>query len=115
MPGLPAPIDIVFDGTPNGPTATQLEAASCTVRCWDSLIRDAVEGLAALLAEAELPIPDDVWEAFDVIGITVPADSYDPSGAVHVLIDLAHVDHPDDFLPAIDVVDGRVVEVLSGT
>jgi hypothetical protein len=33
---------------------------------------------------------------------------------VHALVVLEHVDHPD-LLPAIDVVDGRVMTVISGT
>jgi hypothetical protein len=46
--------------------------------------------------------------------VEVPAESYDPN-AIHVLVGLEHVDYPDDFRSAIDVVNGSVVQVLSGT
>jgi hypothetical protein len=44
----------------------------------------------------------------------VPHESYDPN-AIHVRVGLEHVDYPDESRPTIDVVNGAVVQVLSGT
>lgn len=107
------PVEVYLAGTPEGPTAAQVEAVVAMVANSAALKQDAEAGLAALLAEAQLA-PTPVWEVFGFTGVEVPHDSYDPN-AIHVLVGLEHVDYPDEFRPAIDVVDGTVVQVLSGT
>ncbi len=104
---------LTVDGTSAGPTPSQVSAIHQAFSRWDSILREAEPGLAELLREAELP-PVAPWDAFKISGVSVPSEDYD-AGVIHVHIDLEHVDYPDEFWPAIDVVDGMVREVLSGT
>ncbi|WP_405489222.1 hypothetical protein [Nocardia sp. NBC_00511] len=113
LAGVDEPVELSVAGTPDGPTAAQVEAIVALVAHSSTLRRDAEAGLADLLVEAEMP-PSSVWKVFDFAEIEVPHETYDPS-AIHVLVGLEHVDYPDEFRPAIDVVNGVVVQVLSGT
>ena len=113
LDGEDEPVEVQISGTPDGPTAAQVEAVVALVANSATLRQDAEAGLTALLAESGLE-PSPVWDVFDFALTEVPAESYDPE-AIHVLVGLEHVDHPDDFRPAIDVVNGSVVQVLSGT
>ncbi|WP_280422713.1 hypothetical protein [Nocardia carnea] len=107
------PVELYLAGTPAGPTVAQVEAIVALVANSVTLRQDAEAGLADLLVQAELA-PTPVWEVFDFAGIEVPHESYD-ANAIHVLVGLEQVDFPDEFRPAIDVVNGTVVQVLSGT
>ena len=111
---LGQPIGVSVDGTPDGPTPAQVTALREVLGLApDEVFAVAATGLESLLAEAGLE-HRPASEAFRIIGLDVPRESYDPA-AVHVLVLLEHVDYPDDFLPAIDIVGGDVVEVLPGT
>lgn len=107
-------VELTIDGTPSGPADIQVDAIKHVVTRWDDILAEATSGLVELLEESELP-ETDPWVTFEVSSLSVPAISYDPDGAVHVHINLIHVDYPDDFWPAIDIVDGTVREILSGT
>lgn len=112
--GIGEPLELTINGTPSGPDERQVETVRATLRHWHEIIDQAAPELADLLTESELPVPAAVWDAFTITGIDVHALSYDPHAA-HALVLLAHNDYPDEFWPAIDVVAGRVAEVLSGT
>lgn len=107
-------VDLTIHGTLNGPAPTQAEAVRLVLSRWEEILHEAQEGLSALLNASGMP-DDNPWTFFEISGISVPATSYDPAGEVHVHIDLVHVEYPDDFWPAIDIVGGEIREILSGT
>lgn len=112
--GQSDPIDVTFAGTVEGPTPRQSGALRAALVDLHALLDGATERLGGLLAQVGLP-SEEPWASFQVTGISVPAEAYDPTGAVHVHIDLAHVEEDLDFWPALEVVDGEVRNVLSGT
>jgi len=108
------PISLAVHGEPDGPTDAQVAALRAVLGSSAEAIRaESASGLEALLAESGFAAAR-AWDAFRMSGLEVPRESYDRD-AVHVLVVLEHLEYPDDFMPAIDMVDGRVVEVLSGT
>ena len=108
------PIPLAVHGEPDGPTVAQVAALRAVLGSSAEAVRaESASSLEALLAESGLEAANP-WDAFRLSHLEVLRESYDRD-AVHVLVVLEHVDYPDDFMPAIDMVGGRVADVLSGT
>ena len=116
LPEFDAEVEILVRANKDGISAAQLNAVQA---CFNQLALIKTQATAAMLtlfAECEMPVPNtDIWMDLLAESIEVTNGNYDAStGKVSVLL-LFGSQSIAEFFPAIEVIDGAFVQVLSAT
>ena len=116
VPEFDAEVEIIVRANKDGISAAQLHAVQA---CFNQLALIKTQATAAMLtlfAECEMPAPDtDIWMDLLAESIEVTDENYDAStGKISVLL-LFGSQSIAEFCPAIEVIDGEFIQVLSAT
>ena len=116
VPEFDAEVEIIVRANKDGISAAQVHAVQA---CFNQLALIKTQATAAMLtlfAECEMPVPNtDIWMDLLADSIEVTDENYDAStGKVSVLL-LFGSQSIAEFFPAIEVIDGAFVQVLSAT
>ena len=116
VPELDAEVEITVRANKDGISAAQLHAVQA---CFNQLALIKTQATAAMLtlfAECEMPVPNtDIWMDLLAENIEVTNENYDAStGKISVLL-LFGSQSIAEFCPAIEVIDGEFMQVLSAT
>ena len=116
VPEFDAEVEIIVRANKDGISAAQLHAVQA---CFNQLALIKTQASAAMLtlfAECEMPVPNtDIWMDLLAESIEVTNENYDAStGKVSVLL-LFGSQSIAEFCPAIEVIDGEFIQVLSAT
>ena len=116
LPEFDAEVEILVRANRDGISAAQLTAVRA---CFNQLALIKTQATAAMLtlfAECDIPVPDtDIWVGLLADSIEVTDENYDAStGKISVLL-LFGSQSIAEFCPAIEVIDGEFIQVLSAT
>ena len=116
VPEFDAEVEIIVRANKDGISAAQLHAVQA---CFNQLALIKTQATAAMLtlfAECDIPVPNtDIWMDLLAENIEVTNENYDAStGKVSVLL-LFGSQSIAEFCPAIEVIDGEFMQVLSAT
>ena len=116
VPEFDAEVEIIVRANKDGISAAQLHAVQA---CFNQLALIKTQATAAMLtlfAECEMPVPNtDIWMDLLAENIEVTNENYDAStGKISVLL-LFGSQSIAEFCPAIEVIDGEFIQVLSAT
>ena len=116
LPEFAAEVEILVRANKDGISAAQLHAVQA---CFNQLALIKTQATAAMLtlfAECDIPVPNtDIWMDLLAENIEVTNENYDAStGKVSVLL-LFGSQSIAEFCPAIEVIDGEFIQVLSAT
>ena len=116
VPEFDAEVEVIVRANKDGISAAQLHAVQA---CFNQLALIKTQATAAMLtlfAECDISVPNtDIWMDLLAENIEVTNENYDAStGKVSVLL-LFGSQSIAEFCPAIEVIDGEFVQVLSAT
>ena len=116
VPEFDAEVEIIVRANKDGISAAQVHAVQA---CFNQLALIKTQATAAMLtlfAECEMPVPNtDIWMDLLAESIEVTDENYDAStGKISVLLLFGSQSIPE-FCPAIEVIDGEFMQVLSAT
>ena len=116
LPEFDAEVEILVRANKDGISAAQLHAVQA---CFNQLALIKTQATAAMLtlfAECDIPVPNtDIWMDLLAENIEVTNENYDAStGKISVLL-LFCSQSITEFCPAIEVIDGEFIQVLSAT
>ena len=116
VPEFDAEVEIIVRANKDGISAAQLHAVQA---CFNQLALIKTQATAAMLtlfAECDISVPNtDIWMDLLAESIEVTDENYDAStGKVSVLL-LFGSQSIAEFCPAIEVIDGEFIQVLSAT
>ena len=116
VPEFDAEVEIIVRANKDGISAAQLHAVQA---CFNQLALIKTQATAAMLtlfAECDISVPNtDIWMDLLADSIEVTNENHDAStGKVSVLL-LFGSQSIAEFFPAIEVIDGEFIQVLSAT
>ena len=116
VPEFDAEVEVIVRANKDGISAAQLHAVQA---CFNQLALIKTQATAAMLtlfAECDISVPNtDIWMDLLAESIEVTNGNYDAStGKVSVLL-LFGSQSIAEFCPAIEVIDGEFIQVLSAT
>ena len=116
VPEFGAEVEILVRANKDGISDAQLSAVQA---CFNQLAQIKAQASAAMLslfAECDMPVPDtDIWVDLLADSIEVTDENHDAStGKISVLL-LFGSQSIAEFCPAIEVIDGEFMQVLSAT
>ena len=117
VPEFGAEVEIIVRANKDGISAAQLHAVQACFNQLALIKTQASAAMLSLLAECEMPAPEnpDIWMDLLAENIEVTNENYDAStGKVSVLL-LFGSQSIAEFCPAIEVIDGEFMQVLSAT
>ena len=116
LPEFDAEVEILVRANKDGISAAQLHAVQACFNQLALIKTQATAAMLSLFAECEIPVPDtDIWVDLLADSIEVTDENYDAStGKISVLL-LFGSQSIAEFCPAIEVIDGEFMQVLSAT
>ena len=116
LPEFDAEVEILVRVNKDGISAAQLNAVQACLNQLALIKTQASAAMLTLFTECDIPAPDtDIWMDLLAESIEVTNENYDAStGKVSVLL-LFCSQSITEFCPAIEVIDGEFVQVLSAT
>ena len=117
VPEFDAEVEIIVRANKDGISDAQLSAVQA---CFNQLALIKTQATAAMLtlfAECEMPVPEnpDIWMDLLADSIEVTDENYDASTGKNSVLLLFGSQSIAEFCPAIEVIDGEFVQVLSAT
>ena len=116
LPEFDAEVEILVRANKDGISAAQLNAVQACFNQLKLIKTQATAAMLTLFVECEMPAPNtDIWMDLLAESIEVTDENYDAStGKISVLL-LFGSQSITEFCPAIEVIDGEFVQVLSAT
>ena len=116
LPEFDAEVEILVRANKDGISAAQLHAVQACFNQLTLIKAQATAAMLTLFAECEMPAPNtDIWMDLLAESIEVTDENYDVStGKISVLL-LFCSQSIAEFCPAIEVIDGEFIQVLSAT
>ena len=116
LPEFDAEVEILVRVNKDGISAAQLNAVQACLNQLALIKTQASAAMLTLFTECDIPAPDtDIWMDLLADSIEVTDENYDAStGKISVLL-LFGSQSITEFCPAIEVIDGEFIQVLSAT
>ena len=116
LPEFDAEVEILVRANKDGISAAQLHAVQACLNQLALIKTQASAAMLTLFTECDIPAPNtDIWMDLLADSIEVTDENYDAStGKISVLL-LFRSQSITEFYPAIEVIDGELVQVLSAT
>ena len=118
LPEFDAEVETIVRANKDGISAAQISAMQACLAQLPLIKAQATVAMEQLFNECDLPLPTlgtDIWTDMRVDSIEVTDETYDMNtGKISVLL-LCTSLSVDEFSPAIEVIDGEFVQVLSAT